>query len=167
MRTRSAVAVLLVAVCVGMLWLPDGKDRTPRRDSGPAEPNPAGQASNPRPNVPPVAPPREPARLDDLAGTVVDSDGNPVQGARVRWREAWDHNTPWSTAPTIVAATGSDGRFWTARKQPKLYEVLAQKEGYAEAHGVTRPGDHRFTLRLLAPASLSGRVVLPDGAPAA
>ncbi len=167
MRTRSALAVLLVAVCAGLLWLPDGKNRTQRRDSGPTAPHLAGQASNSGANVPPVAPRREPARLDDLAGTVVDSAGNPVEGARVRWREAGDHNTPWSTAPTIVAATGSDGRFWTAAKQSKLYEVLAQKEGYAEGHGFTRLGDHRFTLRLSAPASLSGRVVLPDGAPAA
>jgi protocatechuate 3,4-dioxygenase beta subunit len=95
----------------------------------------------------------------DIAGTVVDDDGSPVQGAFV-------HARAKGARATEGVQTGRDGAFVIPGLRDGAYTVSAFLEK-SVAEVQARAGDRDVVLRLPAPARLRGRVIEPDGRPIA
>ena len=107
-----------------------------------------------------------------LQGVVVrDASGDPLSKARVELRGG-----PFEATTTT---TGSDGRFYFPNLPPGAYEISVRRDGFAPAEvgqkwpggpGVpiqVRPGQPvpEVTVRLVAAASISGRVADSNGQP--
>ena len=104
-----------------------------------------------------------PALSAVLAGTVVDADGAPVEGATV-----WCYRTIYSevTDPVEIGrrVTGHDGRFsfedpeYDTLRNSGEWSVCAHKQGLT-VDGIERNGtSDRLRLRLVEPSTISGAV---------
>jgi hypothetical protein len=104
------------------------------------------------------APPRDAA----ITGSVRDAGGAPLADAVVR-------ATPseyYSTSPTVVAKTASDGRFTLAGVDRAAYDVSAEAaEHLRQVREQVRGGTHDVELTLDAGRVLAGQVVDKRGAP--
>jgi hypothetical protein len=107
-----------------------------------------------------------------LQGVVVrDASGDPLSKARVELRGGPVEST--------TTTTGSDGRFYFPNLRPGAYEISVRRDGFAPAEvgqkwpggpGVpiqVRPGQPvpEVTVRMVAAASISGRVADSNGQP--
>ncbi len=105
-----------------------------------------------------------------LRGVVRDGDGAPVEGAEVKAAESGMWGFPG--AELAEAESDANGAFELAHVAAGKCLLLAEKEGYLASEGQKLElGDEQeradLTLVLARGASVSGRVQLPDGAPAA
>ena len=99
---------------------------------------------------------------DELAGRVVDAEGKPIEGVEVH---AW----PWVQIPNHITRTDRDGQF-RLRKLPKgeMVPVRLRKEGYETKYDLDRGmGPPGWLAVLRNNTSFEGRVLRPDGSPAA
>ena len=107
-----------------------------------------------------------------LQGVVVrDASGDPLSKARVELRGG--------PVEATTTTTGSDGRFYFPNLRPGAYEISVRRDGFAPAEvgqkwpggpGVpiqVRPGQPvpEVTVRMVAAASISGRVADSNGQP--
>ena len=104
-----------------------------------------------------------------LAGKVLDADGAPVTGAGLSLRCEGSGGRVSSSHGEM--ASPKDGNFDLCGKEPGKITLIAQKKGFLDATqelGKLEDGDVRdsLELRLQSGASISGRVVWPDGTPA-
>jgi len=105
-------------------------------------------------------------RGGSIEGTVRDgADGRPLSGMRVETREYFGVLPIWEPrAGVIDAVTDDRGRFRLVGVGPGLHVVSAAGPAYAHTDKESvRPGDH-VELHLFPGASLSGRIVSPQGA---
>jgi protocatechuate 3,4-dioxygenase beta subunit len=123
-------------------------------------------AMAPRPLAADVDGPRDVAS-DVLAGKVVDRDGKPIEGVEAH---AWH----WVPVPGHVTHTGKDGvfrlRFLDLPNLPmdEKIEVRFRKEGYeTQFHLDKVRGEKGWVVTLRNGTYFEGRVLGPDGAPAA
>ncbi|MEO6709032.1 MAG: carboxypeptidase regulatory-like domain-containing protein [Planctomycetota bacterium] len=103
-----------------------------------------------------------------LAGKVLDADGAPVSGASLELRTARNGGSSNSFGEMVDP---KDGSFELSGKEPGKITLTAQKKGFLDATlelGQLKDGDvsDALELRLQSGASISGRVVWPDGSPA-
>lgn len=109
-----------------------------------------------------------------LAGKVTDSQGRPVEGAKVAAYQV-TFSTSRSTPNAEVVAettTGADGGFTLSGESGtplvRASGVMARKEGLAVGWAARRMrGEQRFDITLEEPKDLSGQVVDEQGQPAA
>jgi len=165
----------VLALALGAAWLARPRNPEPARsDEGAPRVERTLPAAAAEPGAPPAgtrpAPAPEerrsaPGGTVRVEGIVVDPEGSPVAGATIEVADS-------DLDPARPAATsGDDGRFAfeTALESPR---VAARAPGHApEALVPARPDSHgRIFVRLRLSARggcVSGRVLLPDGAPAA
>ncbi len=110
-------------------------------------------------------------RVGLLAGRVVDADGRPVAGARVR---ASSQGQGFLLNPSDLQAwSGADGGFRLRRlRAGQTYELTVDKEGFAPGSGLgeaAKPGSPAPPLRLVLSrgAAAFGKVVDESGKPVA
>jgi len=117
-----------------------------------------------------------------VKGRAIDERGAPVEGATVRARSAESGTLMgWAKATQVLrelrdaallvrseSTTGSDGSFTLGSLAPARLDVEARKEGLSPAVArVVPPGREDLVLVLRSDPTLAGRVLLPDGRPAA
>lgn len=106
-----------------------------------------------------------------LEGRVVDDAGKPVEGAQIHVAEAADDAIPFRRPRETAEPQGMsalDGFFRIEDlRAGSAVDVTALRTGHApgEAQGVRVPADEPVRIVLLAVATLSGRVLDPDGRP--
>lgn len=103
-----------------------------------------------------------------LNGRVLDLSGRPVPAAAVVCR-SMNSRSGFGTANYSIASTDADGTFTMGFRSEGVAALLVVPPGLPESFFPAVPvGEGRtHDLRLTEPASLSGRVVHPDGTPAA
>jgi len=104
-----------------------------------------------------------------ISGLVTDLGGAPVPKFTVTANlqaKQW-YLPPTSTRTEVYES--EDGTFVLDDLQPGVWSFIGKAEGFAVAEGVefTLPTEELVELKLSRPASLSGRVVDPDGKPVA
>lgn len=108
-----------------------------------------------------------------LEGSVVDSAGQPVEGAAVHLREVFDNAFPFplpGPEEEPAARSGLDGFFRIEDlRAGSTVSLSVLRTGYVagEAKGVRLPVDQPVRIALQAVGSLAGRVVDSDGKPIA
>jgi protocatechuate 3,4-dioxygenase beta subunit len=102
----------------------------------------------------------------EIAGVVLDQDGQPLGGALVRALREGGGDERMLEAQRLLggafktARSGSDGLFRLEGLPSAAYSVIAEKPGYSAASAAAvRPGETRLELLLEAAARLEGRVV--------
>ncbi|MCG8424607.1 MAG: carboxypeptidase regulatory-like domain-containing protein [Proteobacteria bacterium] len=104
---------------------------------------------------------RVPAR-SSLAGTVVDSEGNPVAEALLRAVPIGMRSAARWVPQTL---SDPDGRFEFSDIDSDVYRLAATRDGFAPASVVAEAGDRDIKLRLDPGAVIRGRVVGDTGSP--
>lgn len=106
------------------------------------------------------------AKEHDIAGTVVDKDGNPIPGATVELLfYSWDDFSMDRLAETVGAMeplkheTKEDGRFGFTYRKGKRYFISAQKEDYIQAVENLSEPKQDIVLTLTAGGAIEGNVV--------
>ena len=101
----------------------------------------------------------------EIEGVVVGPNRRPVEAAEVRTRQRTQH----MSGQARTATTDQDGRFRLRGLLPALADITAARDGYVSSIVKSvRPGTGESILIELAEgASLAGRVLEPNGTPAA
>ena len=145
----------------GILIDVSAKGYETRADYGRLRP---GRTSRPNTDIP-LAPGRR------LTGKVVDESGAPVAGAQVKAGQG--RNGSWEYfGSTGLATTGSDGTFemWVTKDKEADYAprwLTFWKAGYGWAFTFDLDKDDLGTITVKPGATLAGKVLGPDGKPAA
>ncbi|HEU4394860.1 MAG TPA: carboxypeptidase-like regulatory domain-containing protein, partial [Planctomycetota bacterium] len=119
-------------------------------------------------------------RPSSIAGVVLDPDGAPLEGASVEVRDpgapgesmfdgfrfGWLRGGSEDPFDRGNSRSGPDGRFDVDAPEGEC-RVVAAMEGLALGEAVVRSPAEDVQLRLREPLSIAGRVVRPDGSPAA
>lgn len=109
-------------------------------------------------------------RSAQIAGVVVDGDGEPVAEATVSaYPDFTTVEVDWVMASTASAATDGGGRFTLKGLDDGAYRVWATREGGGGRRASTREGvaartgDRDVRLVLPAPGGIKGKIALEDG----
>jgi hypothetical protein len=99
-----------------------------------------------------------------IGGRIVDSAGDPLQGASVGLRQGTGCVIVCEYGPTVV--TGPDGVFFFRGVHGCECELSVTAAGRTERRVHAAPGDERMRIVVQRVATASGVVVMPDGTPA-
>ncbi len=109
-------------------------------------------------------------RRATIAGTVLDSANQPVQGAQVEALQGSENQMGWPPNVGPRAETDEEGRYTIEDVAPGLWKVTASKEGWADSEGspvdlVSGTPIEDVVLTLRRGGTIQGRVFGEDGRP--